>query len=78
MTERQTDFLETISDYAVRAFGEDGAAKWLRNNWRIFDGRSPLDMSVHRADAERVISYLRELLGAEVSLSRAGLRPSEI
>lgn len=73
-----TDFIETITTYAIRAFGEDGAARWLRNSWRVFDGQRPIDMAQKSSDAERVIEYLRELLGAETSLSEAGLRPSEI
>ncbi|EFL87929.1 MbcA/ParS/Xre antitoxin family protein [Ahrensia sp. R2A130] len=78
MTTGQNDLLDTITAYAISAFGEDGAAKWLRHPWRVFDDRRPMDMFSHPTDAERVIAYLRELLGAETSLSQAGLRPNEI
>ena len=73
-----TDFIETMTNDAIRAFGEDGAARWMRNSWRVFDGQRPIDMAHKPLDAERVIAYLRELLGAETSLSQARLRPSEI
>ncbi|MDD9908462.1 MAG: DUF2384 domain-containing protein [Ahrensia sp.] len=69
--------LAKIRSGAVRAFGERAGASWMQRESRLFDGRTPEDMANSDVDAERVLTFVSQLVAAEDALKHAGIRHGE-
>lgn len=77
MQDQHQKMLDKIKREAVRAFGEEGAQRWLNRRWRVFDDRTPIDMARHRDGSRRVLDYVSYLTAAEEACREARIKNFE-